>query len=308
MKLPKLLLTVLLVLVAATLGAAQTPTGLSFLKFGTSAEGLSMADARTADARGAFATYYNPAGLAGSSSSAIAASHNIWVGNTRTYNAAAQFDSGEHSGWGGMVTAVSTGDIEARQGPTLEPDGVISAQFLSVGLSYARVVGPIHAGATLKYLTERIATSVANGYAFDVGLQVPLMDDRVQIGGAVQHVGQMEALDSEAIPLPRTIRGGVSLQPFRVVTEDDGIPFLTTTLTADVVYRSEAETTHIHTGLAAEIFEVLALRGGYLSNNEFRSFSLGGGLDLEALEFDYSYLPFDSNFGTGHVITLAYLW
>jgi hypothetical protein len=308
MKLRLPALTIVIVLLGASSGISQTQSGLSFLKFGTSAEGLAMAEAMTASAEGAFATYYNPAGLARSSPNAVAASHNVWVGNTRTYNAAARFTAGQSGGWGAMVTAVSNGEIEARRGPSAEPDGLISAQFVGVGLSYGRTIGPVRAGVTAKYLTERIAESVANGYALDAGVQLPMLEERVHLGAAIQHFGRMEALASEASPLPETIRAGISLQPFRVITEDDDVPFLTTMVSAEVVHRSQEKRTQIHGGLAVELFQVLTLRSGYLSNNEFRRFSLGSGLDLETLQFDYSYLPFEDNFGTGHVLTLAYMW
>ncbi len=299
---------VLILLLNITPAAAQTQTGLGFLKFCTTEEWLAMADAMTARADGAFATYYNPAGLAQPSSNAVAASHNVWVGDTRTYNAAARFGINESSAWGLMGTAVSSGDIEARQGPTDEPDGLLNAQFIAVGVSYGRRLGRLQAGITTKYLTERIASAEANGYAIDAGVQLPIFEDRVRLGAALQHLGQMEELSTQASPLPQTIRGGISLEPFRVITESDRVPFLTTEVSAELVHRSREDRTQIHGGLAVELFEVLTVRSGYLSNNSFRRFSFGSGLDLDALQFDYTYLPFHSNFGTGHVLTLSYVW
>lgn len=296
------------VLFAAPIASAQT-TGLSFLKIGPSAAGLAMGDALTAHAHGAFAIYYNPAGLARPSSNVVAASHTSWVGTTRTYNAAAQFAAGDYSAWGAAVTAVSSGDIEARRGPSVEPDGLISAQFVNISVGYGRQFGPVRVGGAVKYLSERIAAASASGYAFDLGIQVPLLDDHLQLGAAVQHIGRMEKLDTQATPLPLTIRGGVAVYPFEVITQEDGEPLLTTVVTAELVHRPADNQTQFQTGLAAQIFEMLVVRAGYLSGDLLRSFSFGGGLTIESLRFDYAYLPFESGFGAaGHVITLAYLW
>lgn len=188
--------------------AAAQQTGLSFLKMGTSAVGLALGDGLTAVPSEAFATYYNPAGLAGMDSSQVAVSHNIWVLDTRTYNAAVGLTSDSPSTWGFAANAVSTGDIAVRTGPTPDPEGFFQAQFANLGISYARLVGPLRVGATAKYLTERIAASDANGYAFDAGLQLPLAQGDLQLGAALQHFGSMQKLNTEATACPGRCEAG----------------------------------------------------------------------------------------------------
>lgn len=294
--------------VSVPAASAQT-TGLSFLKMGTSAEGMALADGSTALPSEAFATYYNPAGLADLDSSSAAVSHNIWVLDTRTYNAAVGLQTSSSSAWGFSVSAASSGEIEARTGPTDEPDGLFRAQFATVGVSYARAVGPLRVGVTGKYLTERIATADANGYALDAGLQLPLMEGDLRFGLAAQHFGSMQELDTEATALPRTIRGGLAVWPFRMVTRLDQLPLLTAMVTVDVTHRPRTDHTQVHVGAASRLFDLLTVRTGYVSNEAIRRFTFGSGIQLDPIEFDYAYIPVRAGFGTAaHVLTLGYDW
>lgn len=293
----------------AVLPAGAQTTGLSFLKIGTSAAGLALGDGSTAVPMHAFATYYNPAGLAGMDANHAAVSHNIWVLDTRTYDAAVGLSGSDRSAWGFSVSAVSSGEMEARIGPSAEPDGLFQAQFANLGVSYARSVGPLRVGLTGKYLTERIGTYDASGYALDAGLQLPLAEGDLQFGLAAQHFGAMQALDERATELPRTIRGGVAVWPFRMITRLDQQPLLTAMFTLDVTHRLESGHTQVHVGTSTRLFDILTLRAGYVSNEAIRRFSFGSGIRMDALGFDYAYLPFRSGFGgSGHVLTLGYEW
>ena len=297
----------LLLLMAAVPVRAQE-SGLAFLRIGTNAAALAMGDAYVAHSRDAFSTYWNAAGLAAAPTNTAALSHHIWIADVRTYALASRFKVGQQGGLGLFITATGSGDLEARQQPG-DPDGLFDAQFVSAGAAYGRRLGPIRAGVTAKYLSERIFTNKATGYALDFGVQLDLFAERLQLGAALQNLGEMNELNAEATDLPTTLRVGGALFPFHILTEDDGAPLLEAFVTAEVSHNLTDDLTRFHLGLAAEVLDLLTVRGGYISNDALRDLSFGAGLHLADLRFDYALLPFDEGFGgTGHILTLAYGW
>lgn len=291
------------------LPARAQETGLGFLRIGTNAAASAMGDAQVASSRDAFSTYWNPAGLAAASTNSVSASHRIWIADVRTYDLAARFQAGEKGGIGLFVTAVDNGDFEQRDQPVPEPEGTFGAQFLSIGASYGRSFGPVRAGVTAKYLSERIFNESASGYAFDAGLQAGLLGEKMRLGAAIQNVGKMSELVTEATPLPRTVRGGLSLSPLSILAEEDASSVLDFSVAAEVSHLLEDDRTQFHLGLSAEVVEMVRVRAGYITNDTLRDLTFGGGLHVSTFVFDYAFLPFEDGFGgPGHVLTLLYNW
>lgn len=283
-------------------------SGLAFLRIGVNAEAAAMGDAQVALSRGAFSTYWNPAGLSAAGSNSLGASYHSWVGDSKTYAAAARFRSGEKGGFGLFVTAMGNSGLEARTSPG-EPQGTFDVQFVSTGASYGRKFGPVRAGITAKYLNERIFTSTASGYAFDFGLQAELLKGDLRLGLAYQNAGEMSVLEADATRLPRMLRAGVGVFPLRISSASDDAALLETVATGEIVYNFTEEETQIHVGIDAEVLEVIHLRAGYISNDQLRQLTFGTGFGYEGLRFDYAFLPFEEGFGgAGHILTLIYLW
>ncbi len=290
------------------LPAQAQETGLNFLRIGTNASASAMGDAQVASSRDAFSTYWNPAGLAVTSLNSADVSHRIWIGDLRTYDMAARFQLGRKAGVGLAVTATDSGDLEAREMPG-EPEGFFTAQFISVGLSYGRRIGPLRAGVTVKYLSEQIFENEATGYAFDAGVQLGVLRDLVRFGAALQNLGKMSKLEREATELPRTLRAGVALFPFHIIAEDDGTALLDVTLATEISHLFPGEITRLHAGVGLTVLDLLVARLGFITNDELRDLTFGLGLHSETLFFDYAYLPFEGGFeGPGHVLTLSYAW
>ena len=293
---------------AAVLPLQGQETGLNFLRIGANASASAMGDAQVASSRDAFSTYWNPAGLARASSNSASFSHRIWIGDLRTYDVAARFGVGRKGGLGLAITATDSGDLEAREVPG-DPEGFFSAQFISIGLSYGRQIGPLHVGVTAKYLSEQIFENEATGYAFDAGVQLGVLRDLVRVGAAIQNLGEMSKLEREATELPRTLRAGLAVFPFHVLAEDDGTALLDVMLAMEVSHLFPGEITRLHAGLGLTVLDLIVARAGFITNDELRDFTFGVGLHTETLIFDYAYLPFEGGFeGPGHVLTLTYVW
>ncbi len=288
--------------------ALAQQSGLAFLRIGTNAAAGAMGDAQVSNSRDAFSTYWNPAGLAVEGVNTVALSHHIWVASTRTYSLAGRFASGDKGGFGLFVTAMDSGDLEARTFPG-ESESSFSAQFVSAGVAYGRSFGPVRLGTTAKFISESIERNSAQGYAFDFGLQADLFQHSIKIGAALQNVGEMSVLNAQATELPRTLRGGVSIYPFRILAMADGSVLLNAFLTGEVSHVIPTETTRFHLGAAAEVVELVTVRSGFITNDELRGLTIGGGLGSNGFIFDYAFLPFDGGFdGPGHVISLLYEW
>lgn len=267
-----------------------------------------MGDAQVAHSRDAFSTFWNPAGLAAAPRNSIAVSYYSWVLDSNTYTAAARLGISRRSAIGLFATAMGSSDLEARSGPG-DPDGTFSVQFVSAGASYGRQIGPLRAGITAKYLSERIFTRTSNGYALDFGVQADLFGDGLRAGAVLQNVGEMSRLENEATRLPRAARVGIATYPLDVLLSDDDATLLRTLLTAEVAHFLETDITQLHLGVAVELLDTIDLRAGYMTNDALRGLSLGLGFGIEGARFDYAYVPFESGFeGPGHILTLGYHW
>ena len=282
--------------------------GLAFLRIGTNASAGGMGDTQVANSRDAFSTYWNPAGLAAATSNSAAISYHAWVADMQTYAMATRFRAGQNAGIGLFVTATGSGGLEARVQPG-DPDGTFSVQFISTGLSYGRTFGPVRAGVTAKYLSEKVYTETAVGYGFDVGVQAAVVDESVHLGVALLNVGEMNELDAAATKLPRMLRAGVAFSPFNIRMEEDDAMLLRSLLSAEVVHRFPDDKTQLHFGAEAKLLELIALRAGFITNDDLRRFTFGAGFIYEGVHFDYAFLPFESGFeGPGHILTMIYHW
>ena len=297
-------------ILCGTLFAHVTPaqdTGLTFLRIGVNAAAGAMGDAQVAAASDAFATYWNPAGLA-EASSGLAVSHRLWIGDVRAYDVAARLPSGHRGAWGLAVTATDSGNLEAREQPG-DATGTFKAQFISVSASYARIIGPLRAGLSAKYLRERIYEADASGFAFDAGLQLDLPRRLVTLGVALRNTGSMSELQGRATRLPQTLAAGAALHPLRIVANQDGASLLDLEVTAEVSHVLPGNITRVHTGIGVTILDLATVRAGHISNDALRTFTFGLGLYWEKLIFDYAYIPFKTGFeGPGHVLSLSYAW
>jgi len=291
-----------------TLSSQAQDSGLSFLRIGPDAKSLALGDAGVASASGATSTYWNPAGLAGPGKPELAFSHHIWIADVRTLALQSAFSIGKNTGVGFFVVATGSGDLEARTTPG-ESDGFFDAQFVSTGLSLGHSFGAFRAGASIKYLSERIFTNSANGYAVDFGLQTSFLNESLLAGVTYSNIGKMQELNVVATELPRIARAGIEFYPFRILTETDGAQLLNTSIVLEFSQNMATAESQFHVGISGEIVETLTARLGYLSNDALRSFSAGIGLGISGLTADYAVLPFEAGFGgPAHILTASYSW
>jgi hypothetical protein len=301
-----IMMTALLCSVAILPSAAQT-TGFPVLRLGPFAEHAALGETYTAYVRGSASMHGNPAGLAAPGWNSATVTYQSWIAATDIYGASARFRVTDRSGLGVSITMFDSGDLEARDQPG--PGDPFAVQYVSLGAGYAVQFGPVRAGASAKFLSERIYTESATGFAFDAGVQATFFDDYLMFGASVHNLGSMDELGVEATPLPTIIRIGAAGYPIRLYSEGDAEPTIRAFLSPEIVISPDDEDARFHIGAGAEIPDLLAVRAGYLSGDTVRNFTFGAGITYSGFVFDYGFLPLRDGFGgPSHILTLRYEW
>jgi len=276
--------------------SARGQSGLSFLKVGVGGRAAGLGEAYVAAANDPTAIYWNPAGLDRSSGTVAVFSHNSWVQSIRADFLAISFPA-----FGGAVALglnmQTIPDIELRTIPSPAPIGFFDARDLSLALAYSRSIREnVQLGLTVKYLYEKIHVESAAGFAVDAGVLIKNLVSGLKVGASVQNIGGMENLRNDKIDLPSLARVGVAYTPERLASGA-----VTLLSEAMIVFDGESSVT-----IAGEYLfqKTLGLRGGYQFNRENRGVAGGVGLMWGRYQLDYGYMPFSSDLGDTHRISL----
>ncbi|HVP35635.1 MAG TPA: hypothetical protein VMT04_01435 [Terriglobales bacterium] len=162
--------------------------------------------------------------------------------------------------------------------------------LLIIGLGI-KMTENLSLGTNLKYYQLSFPSPYGdfNALGLDLGSLYKL-DEKVQIGFALRNINQPELIkNSDRIPF--SYSAGISLYPYKQV-------FLAAELDQT---RSEKE--ELRFGQEIKIFRNLALRFGMKTSPA--CYSLGTGLELENLRFDYGYLSHPV-LGGSHKVTLSF--
>ncbi|MEJ2055034.1 MAG: PorV/PorQ family protein [Calditrichaceae bacterium] len=256
--------------------------GFALLKLDVDARAAGMGGAYTAIAEDASAVYWNPAGLAGAKSRSFTIMHHAWIKDFSHDFAAAQLKTGKHN-IGISVNLLTFSDIEIRDLPTEEPYGTTDAITFAGMLSYAtNVYDDYAAGINIKYLFEKLYLEKSSGWAIDLGVRKKDVISGMDLGAAIQNIGQLSKLKRENTPLPFIIRGGVGYHlPVKLM---DNMPVLA----ADVQYIRD-ESVYYHLGSQVDIYQYLAVRFGWVIGGGQNQPAFGFSLKYSAFHFNYSY-------------------
>ncbi len=291
----------ILVLLTTTLSFAQSAgnSGLSFLKFGFGARNIAMGDIGNISANDVTSLHYNPAKIGLSNSSQLFFMHNEWIQDVRSENIGASFTLfGIPLAAGFNTTTVA--DIEIRRKPG-EPDAKFNANFFWGSLSSGfELIDNFYIGATMKYLFESMLANEAAGLGFDFGLFYVTTIEGLNFAASIKNVGSMSELRNEATKLPSELRAGAGYS--------FDLKNFNSKITVGTEYQRYLPTDDNHFLLGAEFFydETIALRGGYQTGYESKGLSAGIGLKWGGLNFDYAFVPFTYNLGTGHLLSLTF--
>lgn len=292
----KLYLLTIVAGVVLTQHSFAAGSGMTFLKLGIGARSIGMGEASAAVAQDPTATFYNPAGLARSTGPRISLMHKEWMQGTRTefLGAITRWKSLTF-GLGLNTTSVRDIEIRTTPGPS---KGTFSSQNSSLGLSMGfNLSSCLSAGITGNVLYERLLTDDATGYGINVGALYSAPMD-VSLALVINNIGAMSSLAQSSSSLPTSIRLGAA-RAFQAASMKSVI-----TASTDIVSYTGEGSTHIHAGGELQYDSIFAVRAGFLSGYEARSITAGVGILYGILTLDYAYVPFKTNFGSAHTISL----
>ena len=180
-----------------------------------------------------------------------------------------------------------------------EPLGTFSAHDMALGLSYARDLGQRwQAGATVKLLYEKIHLDSGWGWAIDTGFLYHPPVEGLRAGGSILSLGPQMKLRDEKFDLPTTYKLGVSYQPAMLTFSSGAV-----LLAADLSKPSDNKL-RFHGGGELRLRGLLALRTGYQVGYDEKGISAGLGLTQGRFRIDYALVPYSSDLGETHRVSL----
>jgi hypothetical protein len=295
---PRYFLIFLVLFFSILLPSAYAQTGLTFLQVGTTAREQAMANTGVASARGAAANYYNAALLNSGETSSIVLSQSLWLLDTYSSYAAANFNYG-NSALGVALLWLTVSDIPIRTRATESPEGTFAAQNLALSASYAYSLNEqLSIALTGKFLYERIFIDDAVGVAFDISGAFLLFPE-LRLAAALQHIGTMNELASEVSRLPTLLRAGAayswSLSPIdsRLLLEANIVTIF-------------SDATQLKIGAEFEFRNFFWIRAGLIVGNDSRALSAGAGIKWSSFTLDYAFVPFFNQLGSANVFSLHF--
>lgn len=291
----------------ATAAAAESLTGLAFLKAGVDAGSSLMGEAVVSHVADVSACYWNPAGLMALERASLMVSHTESFSDLRhEYGAVAQPVGRIVTGL--FFNGVWSDDVEGYDSQA-NPTGAFGYATYAMGLAAGvPVTRSLDAGLTVKYLNESIANYSATGWAADLGIQwdagqvLPSFaregGPSLRLGAVLGNVGAPISFIDEEIELPLTIQGGATTT----------LPI--TSLDGRVLLAAEGravrdEDAALLLGAAYEYRRVVRFGLGYRTGHDTRDLSLGIGIHQGALAFHWAYVPIAENLGDEHRFTLG---
>jgi hypothetical protein len=247
---------------------------------GVGARGAAMGFSQVADVKGVEGIYWNPAALAGMNSVHISTyASEIYGTNYKTLGIAFPAWGGS---WGILALNAAQPGFQATE---LDINGrpVPSGALIGYGanayyLSYARLIGHLYLGASLKYLSEYLADKGSAGLGLDIGLFAS-PSSNFSVGAKVENVivpNMKWDTESEEVPtIKRNLRVGVS-----VLTLKEKL-----LLSGDIDFK-EGERPALFVGGEYRFLEIFSLRGGVFAERP----TFGLGMRGYNMTVDYSYV------------------
>ncbi|MDI6704523.1 MAG: PorV/PorQ family protein [bacterium] len=270
----------------------------TFLEFGIGGKAVAMGEAYMAVSSDVTAIYWNPGGLSQVKGKEFAAMHNIWFEDISHDFLGYAHPIGKDKIIGIGIIGLFINDLERRKGPNLEKEGTFGAYDGSIILSYSQNVSKnFSAGFSLKGIYQQIDREKGQGAALDIGWLYKIPIKNLNLGFAIQNWGSKMKIYKRKFQLPRIFRIGASYRPFKN----------NLTLAFDVS-KSIDNGLILHFGTEYQIFDLIAIRGGYrykldqIDNEPLSGLTAGLGFKIKDYQLDYAFVPY-SDLGDTHRIS-----
>jgi len=296
----KKILLIFIISITSIIAQSAGNSGLAFLKLGFGARNISMGDVSSASTGDVSSLFYNPAGLAGLTGNEIMLMHNSWIQGTNSNVLGVQTTVWSLPlAFGFNVTTIS--DIQIRTRATVQPDATFNANYFFGSMSTGfNVYDNIAFGATIKYLYEGLYSEEATGWGFDFGLNYKSPINGLSAAAVLNNTGSMNILKNESTKLPTEFRIGPAYK-FNFLQDKFAV-------TAAAEFQKYLPTSDSHLDFGIEILydNLIALRGGYQSGYESKSFTGGFGLMWGNFGLDYAFQPFIDGLGDANIFSIRF--
>ena len=190
----------------------------------------------------------------------------------------------------GSLVYYNAGDVELIDSEGEERTVNAQKDLLAI-FSYAKKIGKFSAGASLKYLSSKLAEEKeATTLAFDLGGNYQI-DDRTMVGLAILNIGGELKYLEEADKVPLTVRAGISHQwPELLVA-------------GDIVKRDDKTSGHI--GAEYTFKKLLSIQAGYTIDKDLGGPGFGFGLNHNQFSINYA-LSSKEDLDLSHYVGLTY--
>jgi len=292
-------LSIICLVLPTVTSAEEGSAGLAFLKLGVGARAIGMGDAYTAVDGDASSVYWNPAGIIDVENIDVTLTHTAWFQDIRYEYVGGVRSYGDYA-IGAGIAGLYMDDLERRDGPTADPIGHFGVFDFVVTGSYARhLTDHLDVGGSFKYLHERIDDKTAKGVAVDLGgrYRIPGYDG-LTAAVALLNLGPQMKFIEEQFDLPVMYKIGAALDvPVDALRGN-------LVIASDVVMPADGST-KMHYGLEYEYAGMIALRFGYRSGWDNHNVSWGLGVKVQNFRLDYAVVPFYSELGDTHRVSLG---
>jgi hypothetical protein len=280
-------------------------SSLIFLKFGSDAKAIAMGEAYTSQWQKSSSAFWNPAAISGIAGTSVNLTHTQWFQDVTADHFSVFAKMGDNA-WGLSLSLGKVPGIEKRgEIPTTEPLAQIDAHDVVLSFSYARSFKSKYSlGLSGKWLYEKIDISSANGFGFDMGCIIspfagsgnPITEN-LRFGAAILDLGSKIKFQEDKYPLPTQYKAGVG---YLLEKKEWQSNF---TVNMDVV-KPRDDDTKLHLGTEYELYQILNLRVGYQFGYNDKNISFGMGIKYKKYAIDYAFVPYKSDLGDVHCITL----
>ena len=312
------LLAIIGTLSSVVLGQNQklAQTGMKFLNVGAGAQQTAMGEAVTSIEGSSLSMFYNPAAMA-----RLTSLYDVDLGQTRWIadinhnfaSVAISPSNGDYGVFGLTLQFVDYGDLQETMRSGNEQGfldlGTFRPTASAIGLGYARALSDrFSVGGNVKFVTQNLgdaATSLdlqgnplktqssKDVLVFDFGMLYKTGYKSLNFGVAIRNFSQEVRYEREGFQLPLIFKIGVSIDAIDIADLDHKMHSLV--IGVDATHpRDYPEQVNI--GAEYVFMQIVALRGGYMSNNDEYGWTYGMGLQKNfgdvKLGFDYSYTPF----------------
>jgi hypothetical protein len=281
----------------ATVDNISSDIGFQFLKIPTTPALAGMANTGEMSINSPMSVFHHPAAFQWTRGKHLAFSQSSWLVDTNIYSIAYRniwFDRG----FGLGIKYMDMGAFEKRTDNGTLIGHYYPLDLKVVGNYFIKLNPDIIAGASMNLIYEKIDSASAVAFSTDLGLVylTPIRDTSLDI--AVKHLGSSSKMDLEKIKLPTTGEMGFSTA-FRY--DDFEIhPAL------KLVYMRDQNDILPAIGVNFKLFDMLSLRAGYKFNYNEEDFSTGIGIHYRNFTIDYSFMNFNNDLDSVHLLGMGY--